>query len=58
MRSTLLIKSIFLLVLMSGAAGAADSFVNKTSVVPIGTAGWIFSFAVIGFIAVANRRKV
>ncbi|HWD32934.1 hypothetical protein D9M68_927880 [compost metagenome] len=58
MRSTLLIKSIFLLVLMSGAAGAADSFVNKTSVVPIGTAGWLFGFAVIGFIAVANRRKV
>ncbi|WP_165957318.1 EPS-associated small membrane protein EppA [Pseudomonas sp. H9] len=58
MRSTLFIKSIFLFVLLSGAAGAADSFVNKTSVVSSTTAGWLFAFAVIGFIAVANRRKV
>ena len=58
MRSTLLIKSIFLLVLMSGAAGAADSYMNDTSVVPVATAGWVFCFAVIGFIAVANRQKI
>ncbi|MBH3426241.1 EPS-associated small membrane protein EppA [Pseudomonas alkylphenolica] len=58
MRSTLFIKSIFLFVLMSGAAGAADSFVNKTSVVPNATAGWLLAFAVVGFMAVANRRKV
>ncbi|BBR55805.1 MULTISPECIES: EPS-associated small membrane protein EppA [Pseudomonas] len=58
MRSTLIIKSIFLLVLMSGAAGAADSYISKASVVPAATAGWLFSFAVIGFIALANRSKI
>ncbi|WDY60195.1 EPS-associated small membrane protein EppA [Pseudomonas sp. PSKL.D1] len=58
MRSTLFIKSIFLLVLLSGAARAADSYMNQSSVVPLATAGWLFAFAVVGFVAVANRRKV
>ena len=58
MRSTLFIKSIFLWVLLSGAARAADSYVNQNSVIPVATAGWFFAFAVIGFVAVANRRKI
>ena len=58
MRSTLIIKSIFLLVLLSGAARAADSYINQNSIIPVSTAGWFFAFAVIGFVAVANRRKI
>lgn len=58
MRSTLFIKSVFLLVLMSGAARAADAYVSQTNVIPLATAGWLFGFAVIGFVAVANRNKV
>jgi hypothetical protein len=58
MRSTLIIKSLFLLVLLSGAARAADSYINQTSIIPVSTAGWFFAFAVVGFVAVANRRKV
>lgn len=58
MRSTLFIKSIFLLVLLSGAARAADSYVSQNSVIPLTTAGWLFAFAVVGFVAVANRRKI
>ncbi|HEK1691781.1 TPA: hypothetical protein SMR48_004912 [Pseudomonas putida] len=58
MRSTLFIKSIFLLVLLSGAARAADSYMSQTSIVPLATAGWVFAFAVIGFVAVANRKKI
>ncbi|MFJ4396022.1 EPS-associated small membrane protein EppA [Pseudomonas sp. NPDC089396] len=58
MRSTLFIKSIFLLVLLSGAARAADSYMNQSNVVPLTTAGWLFAFAVIGFVAVANRKKI
>ena len=58
MRSTLFIKSIFLLVLISGAARAADSYINQTSVIPLATAGWLFGFAVIGFVAVANRKRI
>lgn len=58
MRSTLFIKSIFLLVLMSGAARAADSYISQANVIPLATAGWLFGFAVIGFVAMANRSKV
>ncbi|WP_336333437.1 EPS-associated small membrane protein EppA [Pseudomonas putida] len=58
MRTTLIIKSIFLLVLLSGAARAADSYINQTSIIPVSTAVWFFAFAVVGFVAVANRRKI
>ena len=58
MRTTLIIKSMFLLVLLSGAARAADSYVNQNSIIPVSTAGWFFAFAVVGFVAVANRRKI
>ncbi|MFG0465703.1 EPS-associated small membrane protein EppA [Pseudomonas putida] len=58
MRSTLIIKSMFLLVMLSGAARAADSYINQNSIIPVSTAGWFFAFAVIGFVAVANRRKI
>ncbi|EKT4454583.1 EPS-associated small membrane protein EppA [Pseudomonas putida] len=58
MRSTLIIKSMFLLVMLSGAARAADSYINQNSIIPVSTAGWFFAFAVVGFVAVANRRKI
>ncbi len=58
MCTTLIVKSIFLLVLLSGAARAADSYINQTSIIPVATAGWFFAFAVVGFVAVANRRKI
>ncbi|MGN8261782.1 EPS-associated small membrane protein EppA [Pseudomonas sp. SMSB3] len=58
MRSTLLIKAIFLLVLLTGAARAADSYLTENNIVPLSTAGWLFAAAVIGFIAVANRKKI
>ncbi|ABY98628.1 TPA: EPS-associated small membrane protein EppA [Pseudomonas putida] len=58
MRTTLIIKSMFLLVMLSGAARAADSYINQNSIIPVSTAGWFFAFAVIGFVAVANRRKI
>ncbi|MEN5034588.1 EPS-associated small membrane protein EppA [Pseudomonas sp. TWI929] len=58
MRTTLIIKSMFLLVLLSGAARAADSYINQNSIIPVSTAGWFFAFAVVGFVAVANRRKI
>ncbi|ADR60234.1 MULTISPECIES: EPS-associated small membrane protein EppA [Pseudomonas] len=58
MRTTLIIKSMFLLVMLSGAAGAADSYINQNSIIPVSTAGWFFAFAVVGFVAVANRRKI
>ncbi|MCO1623574.1 MAG: hypothetical protein WBQ92_07930 [Pseudomonas alloputida] len=58
MRSTLIIKSMFLLVMLSGAARAADSYISQNSIIPVSTAGWFFAFAVVGFVAVANRRKI
>ncbi|AQW68784.1 hypothetical protein IRZ81_09040 [Pseudomonas putida] len=58
MRTTLIVKSFFLLVLLSGAARAADSYINQSSIIPVATAGWFFAFAVVGFVAVANRRKI
>ncbi len=58
MRTTLIIKSMFLLVMLSGAARAADSYINQNSIIPVSTAGWYFAFAVVGFVAVANRRKI
>ena len=58
MRSTLIIKSMFLLVMLSGVARAADSYINQNSIIPVSTAGWFFAFAVVGFVAVANRRKI
>jgi len=58
MRTTLIIKSMFLLVLLSGAARAADSYVNQNSIIPVSTAGWLLTFAVVGFVLVANRRKI
>ncbi|AFK72498.1 hypothetical protein PRJ_2803 [Pseudomonas sp. XWY-1] len=58
MRTTLIIKSMFLLVMLSGAARAADSYINQNSIIPVSTAGWFFAFAVVGFVAVANRRKI
>ncbi|WEK28375.1 MAG: hypothetical protein P0Y58_15810 [Candidatus Pseudomonas phytovorans] len=58
MRTTLIIKSMFLMVLLSGAARAADSYVNQNSIIPVSTAGWLLAFAVVGFVLVANRRKV
>ncbi|UXA41031.1 EPS-associated small membrane protein EppA [Pseudomonas juntendi] len=58
MRTTLIIKSMFLLVLLSGAARAADSYISQNNIIPVSTAGWFFAFAVVGFVAVANRRKI
>ena len=58
MRTTLIIKSMYLLVLLSGAARAADSYVNQNSIIPVSTAGWLLAFAVVGFVLVANRRKI
>ncbi|WP_449432900.1 EPS-associated small membrane protein EppA [Pseudomonas putida] len=58
MGSTLFIKSIFLLVLLSGAARAADSYMSETSVIPLATAGWLFACAIVGFVAIANRKKI
>lgn len=58
MRTTLIIKSMFLLMLLSGAARAADSYVNQNSIIPVSTAGWLLAFAVVGFVLVANRRKI
>ncbi|MDD2135070.1 EPS-associated small membrane protein EppA [Pseudomonas kurunegalensis] len=58
MRTTLIIKSMFLLVLLSGAVRAADSYVNQNSIIPVSTAGWLLAFAVVGFVLVANRRKI
>ncbi|HEN8801107.1 hypothetical protein HP546_12190 [Pseudomonas sp. CM25] len=58
MRTTLIIKSMFLMVLLSGAARAADSYINQNSIIPVSTAVWFFAFAVVGFVAVANRRKI
>lgn len=58
MRTTLIIKSMFLLVLLSGAARAADSYANQNSIIPVSTAGWLLAFAVVGFVLVANRRKI
>ncbi|WP_418323295.1 EPS-associated small membrane protein EppA [Pseudomonas citronellolis] len=58
MRSTLLIKSIFLLILLCGVAGTADSYINQTAAVPATSVAWVFASALIGFVAVANRRKV
>lgn len=58
MRTTLIIKSMFLLVMLSGAARTADSYINQNSIIPVSTAGWFFAFAVVGFVAVANRRKI
>jgi len=58
MRTTLIIKSMFLLVLLSGAARAADSYVNQNSIIPVSTAGWLLAFAVVGFVLVANTRKI
>ena len=58
MRTTLIIKSMFLLVMLSGAARAADSYINQNSIIPVSTAGWFFAFDVVGFVAVANRRKI
>lgn len=58
MRTTLIIKSMFLLVMLSGAARAADLYINQNSIIPVSTAGWFFAFAVVGFVAVANRRKI
>ena len=58
MRTTLIIKSMFFLVLLSGAARAADSYVNQNSIIPVSTAGWLLAFAVVGFVLVANRRKI
>lgn len=58
MRSTLFIKSIFLLVLMSGAARAADSYINQVNIIPTATALWLFGFAIVGFVVVANRTKI
>lgn len=58
MRTTLIIKSMFLLVMLSGVARAADSYINQNSIIPVSTAGWFFAFAVVGFVAVANRRKI
>jgi hypothetical protein len=49
---------MFLLVMLSGAARAADSYINQNSIIPVSTAGWFFAFAVVGFVAVANRRKI
>ncbi len=58
MRTTLIIKSMFLLVMLSGAARAADSYINQNSIIPVSTAGWLLAFAVVGFVLVANRRKI
>jgi hypothetical protein len=41
-----------------GLAGEADSFVNQSNAVPLPAAAWLFSSALLGFIMVANRRKI
>ncbi|WGV20326.1 MULTISPECIES: EPS-associated small membrane protein EppA [unclassified Pseudomonas] len=58
MRTALIIKSMSLLVLLSGAARAADTYFNQSSIIPGSTAGWFFAFAVVGFVAVANRKNI
>ena len=58
MRTALIIKSMSLLALMSGAARAADMYMNQNSIIPVSTAGWFFAFAVVGFVAVANRKQI
>ncbi|MNJ74673.1 hypothetical protein D3C77_716450 [compost metagenome] len=58
MRTALIIKSMFLLALLSGAARAADAYINQNSIIPVSTAGWFFAFAVVGFVAVANRKQI
>ncbi|AHD14738.1 hypothetical protein C163_13675 [Pseudomonas sp. FGI182] len=58
MRTALIIKSMSLLALMSGAARAADMYINQNSIIPVSTAGWFFAFAIVGFVAVANRKQI
>ena len=58
MRTALIIKSMSLLALKSGAARAADMYINQNSIIPVSTAGWFFAFAVVGFVAVANRKQI
>ena len=58
MRTALIIKSMSLLALMSGAARAADMYMNQNSIIAVSTAGWFFAFAVVGFVAVANRKQI
>ncbi|MCE5995358.1 hypothetical protein SE916_24750 [Pseudomonas sp. 5FOS] len=58
MRTALIIKSMSLLVLLSGAARAADAYINQNSIIPVSTAGWFFAFAVVGFVAVANSGRI
>lgn len=58
MRTALIFESMALLVLLSGAARAADLYINQNSIIPVSTAGWFFAFAVVGFVAVANRRRI
>ncbi|MEJ5056639.1 MULTISPECIES: VPLPA-CTERM sorting domain-containing protein [unclassified Pseudomonas] len=37
---------------------SADSLANASNAVPLPAAAWLFSSALLGFIVVANRRKV
>ncbi|MBK5354671.1 hypothetical protein JFU37_19515 [Pseudomonas sp. TH41] len=41
-----------------GLTGEADSFINQSNAVPLPAAAWLFSSALLGFIMVANRRKI
>jgi hypothetical protein len=49
--------------LQDQSMGLADqsmsySYVNQPSAVPLSTAAWLFASALLGFVTVANRRKV
>jgi hypothetical protein len=41
-----------------GLAVGAGAFINQSKAVPLPAAAWLFSSALIGFIVVANRRKI
>lgn len=38
--------------------GASEAFVNQPNAVSLPAAAWLFSSALLGFVVVANRRKV
>ncbi|MVV48685.1 hypothetical protein EJA72_10590 [Pseudomonas sp. PB120] len=41
-----------------GLASGADALISQSKAVPLPAAAWLFSSALLGFIVVANRRKV
>ena len=41
-----------------GGDGKSDSYVNQLAAVPLPAAAWLFGSALLGFVAVSNRRRV